>query len=106
MEKQMSFLPNDQTMQEIYVPDKSLSIDESMILWRGRLVFRQYIKNKKHKYGIKFFELCESNGMILRASIYTGTPYPDPHFLGQTVAIVLYLYRKCLNKSCCVYTDN
>ena len=39
-------------MKKNYVPDKSLSIDESMMLWRGRLIFRQYIKNKKHKYGI------------------------------------------------------
>ena len=37
-------------MKKNYVPDKSLSIDESMILWRGRLIFRQSIKNKKHKY--------------------------------------------------------
>ena len=39
-------------MKKNYVPDKSLSIDESMMLWRGRLIFRQYIKNKKHKYGM------------------------------------------------------
>ena len=35
------------TMREIYVPDKDLSLDESVIFWRGRLIFRQYIKNKK-----------------------------------------------------------
>lgn len=35
------------TMKEIYVPDKDLSLDESMMLWRGRLVFWQYIKSKK-----------------------------------------------------------
>ena len=33
--------------QSILIPDKNLSLDESMMLWRGRLVFRQYIKNKK-----------------------------------------------------------
>ena len=40
-------------LKKIYVPDKNLCIDESMMLWRGRLIFTQYIKNKKHKYGIK-----------------------------------------------------
>ena len=35
------------TMPEIYTPHKELSMDESMMLWRGRLVFRQYIKNKR-----------------------------------------------------------
>ena len=34
------------TMKEIYIPDKDLSFDEAMMLWRGRLVFRQYIKKK------------------------------------------------------------
>ena len=33
------------TMEEIYSPKRDLSIDESMMLFRGRLVFRQYIKN-------------------------------------------------------------
>ena len=33
---------------EIFMPPKELSLDESMMLWRGRLVFRQYIKNKRH----------------------------------------------------------
>lgn len=31
-------------MNDIYYPSKELSLDESMVLWRGRLVFRQYIK--------------------------------------------------------------
>ena len=34
-------------MKKNYVPDKSLCIDEPIMLWRGRLIFRQYIKNKK-----------------------------------------------------------
>ena len=57
-------------MTENYHRDRDLSIDESMMLWRGRLVFRQYIKNKRHKYGVKFYELCQSNGIVLRARIY------------------------------------
>lgn len=39
-------------MNTIYYPQKELSLDESMVLWRGRLQFRQYIQNKRHKYGI------------------------------------------------------
>lgn len=34
------------------------SIDESMIPYLGRLSFRQYISNKRHRYGIKIFKLC------------------------------------------------
>ena len=31
-------------MDNIYCPNKNISIDESMILWKGRLVFSQYVK--------------------------------------------------------------
>ena len=61
-------------MKEIYVPDKDLSLDESMMPWRRRLVFRQYLKNKRDKYGVMFYELCESDGMVLRVSIYFTLP--------------------------------
>ena len=51
----------NETMKRIYCPSENLSLDESIVLWRGHLIFRQYIKNKKHKYGVKFYELCESS---------------------------------------------
>ena len=86
------------TMREIYVPDKDLSLDESMMLWRGRLIFRQYIKNKKHKCGVKFYEFCESDQIVLRASIYSGVPYHNIHGLGQTGAIVMKLLENFLVK--------
>ena len=38
-------------MVTIYTSDRKLSIGESMMLWRGRFIFREYIKNKKRKYG-------------------------------------------------------
>lgn len=38
-------------------PHETLCIDESMILVIDRLFFKQYLKNKRHKYGIKLFKL-------------------------------------------------
>ena len=97
---------SNEKMSTIYVPNEHLPLDESVVLWRGRLIFRQYIKNKRHKYGIKFFELCESNGIILRISIYSGEGYEDANNLGQTGAIVLHLMDDFLDKGYSVYTDN
>ena len=77
-----------------------------MVLWRGRLIFRQYIKNKRHKYGVKLYELCESTGIILWTSIYSGVSYPDPHDLGQTGAIVKSLLTDFIGKGYTVYVDN
>ena len=86
-----------------YTPDRKLSIDESMMLWIGRLILRHYIRNKKHKYGIKFYELCESGGIVMNVKIYSGEPTPDIHWLGQTGVIVLNLMENFLGKGYQLY---
>lgn len=60
-------------IKNIYYPNKNLSFDESMLLWRGRLVFRQYLKNKRHKYEMKLYvKLTESDGLVMSLLVYTG----------------------------------
>ena len=93
-------------MRELVTPEKNLSIDESMMLWCGRLVFRQYIKNKRHKYGIKFYELCTYDGLVLTAEAFGGQGFDDENNLGQTVATVLKLMTPYLDKGYHVFTDN
>ena len=44
-------------IQELYIPGEEISVDETMISHRGRLLFRQYNPGKSHKYGIKMFKL-------------------------------------------------
>src|SRR5271165_6468793 len=41
--------------KSVYTPEKEVTIDEEIVLWCGRLIFRQYIPGKRHKYGVKFF---------------------------------------------------
>lgn len=53
-----------------FYPNEKLSLDESMLLWRDRLSFRQYVPNKAHKYDIQFYELCTKEGMFLDVLIY------------------------------------
>ena len=93
-------------MNTFYIPDKDLSIDESMMLWRGRLVFRQYIENKRHKYGTKLYELCESDGVVMKVRVYSGESVVDSNSLGQTGAVVLDLMEQFLDQGYCLYTDN
>lgn len=56
----------------ILTPGKYVVIDKTMIPWRGRLNFRQYIKNKTHKYGIKLYKICTPEGYTSDIIIYTG----------------------------------
>ncbi|XP_050504786.1 piggyBac transposable element-derived protein 4-like [Diabrotica virgifera virgifera] len=92
-------------MEEVYYPDRNLSLDESMVLHRGRLNFRQYLKNKKHKYGIKLYMLTEPNGLILKFLVYSGM-FDDSGGKGHVNKVVLHLLEGKLNVGHCVYMDN
>ncbi|XP_041351080.1 piggyBac transposable element-derived protein 4-like [Gigantopelta aegis] len=93
-------------MPAIYYPRKDLSIDESMVLWRGRLLFRQYIKNKRHKYGIKLYELCKHRGTVLKIQVYSSVHLTDDNGYGQAAATVLDHLDGYLDKGHVVYTYN
>ena len=41
-----------------YSLGKEACIDESLVPFRARIVFRQYIPSKRYKYSIKIFKLC------------------------------------------------
>ena len=57
----------------LFVPGKNISIDEGMLLWRGRLAFRVYNPLKPIKYGIKLYLLCDSKtGYCSNLLPYTG----------------------------------
>ncbi|KAJ8932841.1 hypothetical protein NQ314_014400 [Rhamnusium bicolor] len=40
-------------------PFQNIAIDESLVLFKGRISFRQYIPSKRHRFGIKFFVLAD-----------------------------------------------
>ncbi|MEG7522740.1 MAG: transposase, partial [Chromatiales bacterium] len=59
--------------QSVYTPYENVTIDESMIKFKGRLGFRQYMPAKPIKWGIKVWALCESNtGYAYHIQVYTG----------------------------------
>ena len=68
--------------------------------------FRQYITNKAHKYGIKYFEVTSWDGLILRVVLYTAEGFEDPEELGQSGAIVLQLMKDFLYQGYQLYMDN
>ncbi|CAG5051313.1 unnamed protein product [Parnassius apollo] len=92
-------------MNDLICAQKELSLDESMILYRGRLLFRQYIKNKKHKYGMKLYMLTEPDGLVLRLHLYGGSA-DITCGKGHTVKVVLHLLKDFVEKGHSVYMDN
>lgn len=58
--------------KKYYKPDEIVCVDESLVPFRGRIVFRQYLKQKRHRYDIKVFKLCNGPGYTYTFQIYTG----------------------------------
>ena len=41
-------------------PDRDVAVDEALVLYKGRIGFRQFIKTKRSRFGVKVFVLCPS----------------------------------------------
>lgn len=90
--------------QALYTPGKNICIDETMVPFRGRLRFKQFIKNKRHKFGIKVYKLCCQGGYTYNLKVYCGSDCTEG---GQASAnVVFYLMEKLLNEGRHLYTDN
>nr|CAH7734254.1 unnamed protein product [Callosobruchus chinensis] len=94
------------SFQDDYGPKKELSIDESLLHFRGRLGFRVYIKNKKDRYGIKFFELTTSDGYLLNMEMYSGRTDNKDRLESKTDTIIMNLMKPFLHKGHELYMDN
>ncbi|KAB0803767.1 hypothetical protein PPYR_00737 [Photinus pyralis] len=87
-----------------YTPGQRVCIDESLIPWRGRLMFRQYIPNKRHRYGIKVFKLCSDRGYTWNLMVYCGKTTDRENSVAESV--VMELVDGLLDQGRVLYTDN
>ncbi|KAJ8927974.1 hypothetical protein NQ314_019500 [Rhamnusium bicolor] len=90
-------------------PFQNICIDESLMLFKGRLAFKQFIQSKRHRFGVKLFILCDcETSYILDFIIYTGSSTEITQFLevGISGSIVLTLLEKYLNNGHSLYVDN
>jgi len=63
----------ESTLQDSFVPDENVTVDEQLLTYRGRVPFKQYIPSKPGKYGIKLWMLCDSKtSYVCRLQVYTG----------------------------------
>ncbi|RVE54733.1 hypothetical protein evm_000500 [Chilo suppressalis] len=107
--------------KSLYVLEQNIAIDESLLLWKGRLSFAQKIATKRARVGIKTYELCESRtGYLWRMEVYTGKGHAhvvqdgEPEERGQesdepesaTAQIVLNLTRPLFDKGHTLIMDN
>ena len=89
----------------VYIPGAVVTNDETMIPWRGRLLFKQYIPDKAHKYGVKMYKLAATNGYTWNYLIYTGEQDPMAGFR-HAETIVMNLLDGLLGCYRTVVADN
>ena len=95
------------TFQSAYTPPREVAIDESVISFRGRVSFRQYLKGKPNPWGIKAFVLAGSkSGYLHNVLVYYGKETmlsrgDMPH----TVRVVLTLMEGLHNQGYDLYVD-
>ena len=94
---------------KFFKPNQNFVINESLVLFKGRLVYKQYIPYKRRRFGIKLFILCDcATGIILDVIVYNGMDVgiSKDDVLGLSGVIVKKFMASYLNKGHILYTDN
>lgn len=96
--------------RSVYTPDCDVSIDESLMMWKGRLAWKVFIPSKRARFGIKSFELCEAkSGYVWNFLIYVGKETIFDESLKDEAygsKVVLELIDPLLNQGYMVTMDN
>ena len=89
---------------------RDVSIDEALLLWKGSLSWKQFIRTKRARFGIKTFVLADTcTDYIWNSVIYTGDNMminPDLNFTYNATNIVMSLAEDVLDEGSCIYVDN
>ena len=73
-----------QNFLDLYDPHRAQSIDETMVKFKGRLKFLQYMPLKPVKRGIKIWCRCDSsNGYLCQMDVYVGKDETQPPARGR-----------------------
>ena len=82
-------------------------MDESIIAYKGRLSFLQYMPKKPHKWGMKAWVLAEAEtGYTWNFHLYTGKEEARPAGLPLGTHVVIDLVKDLAGKGHHIYFDN
>ena len=90
----------------VYSPERQLAVDETLIKFKGKVHFRQFIPIKPGRFGIKAFTLAGSaSGYVLGSKIYTGK---ETNVVQKDLGkrAVMSLMEPFLDKGYYVFMDN
>lgn len=95
------------TFSNLYTPNNEVSIDESLMKFKGRLSYIQFNPSKRARFGIKIYKLCESSsGYCMRFKIYVGKDKVQGVDIPASESVVMEVAQPILNKGYTLYMDN
>ena len=62
----------DDNYAKLYNPSENLTVDEVIVKFSGRVIFRQYIPKKRKCFSIKIYELCDEAVYTCAMRVYLG----------------------------------
>lgn len=96
----------NQKFKEIYTPNEYVSIDESLMKYKGRSGYKQFNPSKRARFGIKIYKLCEATtGFCHGFKIYTGQDRTNRHE-SASENVVIELSKSIINKGYTLFLDN
>lgn len=91
---------------KLYQPYENVAVDERMVRNRGRFTFRQFVKDKPTRWGMKLWVLADSkNGYTYDYEVYTGKGLPVSRN-GLAYDVVMRLCKSLSKQGYRVYFDN
>lgn len=92
---------------KLFYPARYLSIDESMIAFKGRSSMKQYIPMKPIKRGFKVWVCsCAVTGYMMSLEVYTGKASDGSTTLNLGERVVTTLSRSFEGLFYCIFFDN
>ena len=92
--------------QNLFSPEEDIVIDETLVPWKARLTFRQYIPNKTHRYGVKLFKLCSLAGYTWSVKVYSGKSSTGEREIGLAKTVCKELMKDLVDQGRTLYVDN
>ena len=90
----------------MYKPYKNVTIDESIVGFKGRCSFKIYMPSKPVRFGLKVWTMCDSkNSILCNAQVYTGKKFKGSE-IGQGKRVVLDLSTNIAGTGRNITADN
>jgi hypothetical protein len=93
---------------ELYYPSEQMAVDEVIVKFKCKVIFRQYIPKEHKRFVIKLYKLCDRSGYIFDMNVYLGKQksYAASTDITPTHGTVLELVRKVQEVGHKIFMDN